>query len=128
MIFIHCPGEEDEENNGKETEKSSGKYWCPLQIFLFFIRKIELEFWNFLHLNTLPLDHKAPISPGMDSGFPVGRGADAPGGYQHTILPKFLKKKKKNCMKLRKFWAMGFFGGRAGALSVTELITLQMHL
>ena len=40
-------------------------------------------------------------------GFPVGGGANPPGGRQHMILPNFAK----NCMKLRKFWATG--GGRS---------------
>ena len=39
----------------------------------------------------------------MDPGFPLGGGADPLGGRQHTILSKF----PKNCMKSRKFWAMG---------------------
>ena len=41
--------------------------------------------------------------PGADPEFPVGGGANPPGGYQHMILPNFVK----NCMKLRKFWAAG---------------------
>ena len=45
---------------------------------------------------------------GADPGFPVGGGANPPGGRQHMILPNFAK----NCMKLRKFWAVG--GARAG--------------
>ena len=40
---------------------------------------------------------------GVDPGFPIEGGADPPGGCQHMILPKFMK----NCMKLRKFWAVG---------------------
>ena len=47
-------------------------------------------------------------STGADPGFPVGGGANPPGGRQHMILPNFVK----NCMKLRKFWAVG--GARAG--------------
>ena len=46
---------------------------------------------------------------GADKGFPVGGGTDPPGGRQHTILSNF----PKNCMKLRKFWAVG--GMRTGA-------------
>ena len=38
-----------------------------------------------------------------DPGFPVGGGANPPRGRQHMILPNFAK----NCMKLRKIWAMG---------------------
>ena len=37
-----------------------------------------------------------------DPGFPVGGGA-SPGGAQHMIMQNF----EKNCMKLRKFWALG---------------------
>ena len=40
---------------------------------------------------------------GADPGFPVGGGADPLGGRQHTILLNF----PKNCMKSRKFWAVG---------------------
>ena len=40
---------------------------------------------------------------GAYPGFPVGGGANPPGGRQHMILPKFAK----NCMKLRTFWAVG---------------------
>ena len=46
---------------------------------------------------------------GADPGFPVGGGANRPGGggggggRQHTKLPNF----PKNCMNLRKFWAIG---------------------
>ena len=40
------------------------------------------------------------------SRIPQRRGANPPGGRQHMILPNFAK----NCMKLRKFWAVG---GRA---------------
>ena len=46
---------------------------------------------------------------GADAGFPVGGGADPLGGRQHTILLNF----PKNCMKSRKFWAVG--GGAPGA-------------
>ena len=39
-----------------------------------------------------------------DLGFSVGGGANPPGrGRQHMILPNFVT----NCMKLRKFWAVG---------------------
>ena len=42
--------------------------------------------------------------PGADLGFPIGGGADPPGGgRQHTILSNF----PENCMKSRKFWALG---------------------
>ena len=40
---------------------------------------------------------------GADPGFPVGGGANPPGGHQYMILPNFAK----NCMKVRKFWAGG---------------------
>ena len=43
---------------------------------------------------------------GVDPGFAVG------GGRQHMILPHF----PKNCMKLRKFWAVGEGGGGAPLL------------
>ena len=46
-----------------------------------------------------------------DPGFPIGGGANPPGGRQHMILPNFAK----NCMKLRKIWAVR--GARAGAAS-----------
>ena len=49
---------------------------------------------------------------GADPGFPVGGGADPQGsGRQHTILSNF----PKNCMKLRKFWAVGGGGREPGA-------------
>ena len=47
---------------------------------------------------------------GADPGFPVGGGANLPGGRQHMILPNFAK----NCMKLRKFRAVGGGGMRRG--------------
>ena len=47
-------------------------------------------------------------SPGADSGFPVGGGASSLGGHQQMILLNFAK----NCMKLRKFWAVGGGGAR----------------
>ena len=41
---------------------------------------------------------------GVDPRFPVGGGANPPGGVrQHTNLADF----PKNCMKLRKFWSVG---------------------
>ena len=47
---------------------------------------------------------------GADPGFPIGGGANPPGGgRQHTILPDFLK----NCMKFRNIWSVGE-GGRVG--------------
>ena len=49
--------------------------------------------------------------PGADPGFPVGGGTDPIGGGQHTILSNV----PKNCMKLRKFWAVGGGGGAPGA-------------
>ena len=39
---------------------------------------------------------------GADPGFPVGGGANPPGGRQHTILQNF----PKNCTKLRTFWSV----------------------
>ena len=45
--------------------------------------------------NVMPLT-------GADSGFHVGGDANPLGGRQHMILPNFAK----NCMKLRKFWAV----------------------
>ena len=39
---------------------------------------------------------------GADPGFPVGGGANPPGGAPRYDFAKFCK---KNCMKLRKFWA-----------------------
>ena len=58
-----------------------------------------------------PCPHRifASIKAGMDPEFHVGGGAKPPGGRQHMILPKFAK----NCMKLRKFWAVGGGGARA---------------
>ena len=41
-----------------------------------------------------------------DPEFPLGGGANSPGGALHTILPNF----PKNCMKLKEFWPPG---GRA---------------
>ena len=44
------------------------------------------------------------ILTGADPGFPVGGGANTwGGGCHHTILPNF----PKNCMKVKKIWAMG---------------------
>ena len=40
---------------------------------------------------------------GADPGFPIGGDAKPSVGRQHMILPNFVK----NCMKLRKFWAVG---------------------
>ena len=41
---------------------------------------------------------------GADPGFPVGGGADPPGG---TPTYNFVKISNKNCMKSRTFWALG---------------------
>ena len=42
--------------------------------------------------------------PVADLGFPLGGGANSPGGgRQHTILPNF----PKNCMKLKEFGPPG---------------------
>ena len=49
------------------------------------------------------LSFDAVLLSGADPGFPVGGGANPLGGRQHMILPNFAK----NCMKLRKFWAVG---------------------
>ena len=49
--------------------------------------------------NELTLTLLGPA--GADPGFPVGGGANPPGGRQHMILPNIAK----NCMKLRTFWA-----------------------
>ena len=48
------------------------------------------------------------LLPGADPGFSVGGVPTLRGGRQHTILSKF----PKNCIKLRKFWAVGG-GGQA---------------
>ena len=42
--------------------------------------------------------------PGVDPGFPVGGGANPPGGAPTYDFAKFSTTKK--CMKLRKFWAL----------------------
>ena len=57
----------------------------------------KIPFYSYLH-----------HIPGADPGFPVGGGANPPGGRQHMILPNI----PKNCMKLRKFWAVE--GARRG--------------
>ena len=38
-----------------------------------------------------------------DPGFPIGGGQPSRGGHQRLILPNFAK----NCLKLRKIWAIG---------------------
>ena len=54
------------------------------------------------------MEGKATVS-GADPGFPIGGGANRPGGgglgggRQHIKMPNF----PKNCMKLRKFRAVG---------------------
>ena len=49
---------------------------------------------------------------GADPGFPIGEGANPPGGgRQYTNLPDLLK----NCIKLRKFRSVGGGGARAGS-------------
>ena len=51
---------------------------------------------------------------GADPGFPVGGIADhLGGGRQHTILSNF----PKNCMKSRKFWAVGRARARGAPLN-----------
>ena len=60
--------------------------------------------------------------PGTDTGFPVGGGTNPPGGRQHMILPKF----PKNCMKLRKFWAVG--GGGHSVLDQLFNIVIETKL
>ena len=53
----------------------------------------------------------AESKAGADAGFPVGGGANTPGGgRQHTNLPDF----PKNCMRLRKFWSMEVRGPHQG--------------
>ena len=50
---------------------------------------------------------------GADPEFPVGGGANPPGGgHQYTNLPDLLK----NCIKLRSFWSVG--RGTPGAPSL----------
>ena len=53
-------------------------------------------------INTMSTDQIKEKFSGADPGFPVGRGANHPGGHQ-IILQHFVQ----NCMKLRKFWAVG---------------------
>ena len=52
---------------------------------------------------------KVEVSTGADPGFPLGGGANPPGGGANLC---FCQKFPKNHMKLRKFWVMG--GVRAG--------------
>ena len=49
------------------------------------------------------LRYQYQIATGADSGFPIGGGADFPGGANLQFCQIF----QKTCMKLRKFWAMG---------------------
>ena len=62
-----------------------------------------------LYDKTFILKHWIQRFAVADPGFPVGGGANLRGGRQHIILPNCAK----NCMKLRKLWAVG--GGRTGA-------------
>ena len=68
----------------------------------FYLKMLNNVFWN-----------KEIYQPGAYPGFPVGGGANPPRGegHQHMILPKF----PKNCMKLRKFWALGEGDGAGGS-------------
>ena len=79
------------------------------------INMIELFIFHVMNADTLQKKRSWSVSKrlifysintsfsGTDAGFPVGGGANPPGGRQHMILPNFAK----NCMKLRKFWAVG---------------------
>ena len=58
---------------------------------------------------------------GADPGFPVGGGANSPVGHQHMIWPNFMK----NCVKLRKFWAVGE-GARQGRAPKSTTVTCNM--
>ena len=51
---------------------------------------------------SVPLSRKLLHFPGSDTRFPIGGGANPPGGCQHMILPNF----PKNCLKLRNFSAV----------------------
>ena len=48
------------------------------------------------------VDHIVTYAEG-DPGFPLGFGANPPGGRQHINMPDF----PKNCMKLRTLWLIG---------------------
>ena len=59
---------------------------------------------------------------GADPGFPVGGGANCPGGRQHTILPNF----PKNCMKLKEFGSRGARVPRPSLRSATAFGSLRV--
>ena len=50
-----------------------------------------------------PKNNLNDTTPGVDPGFPIGGGANPPGGAPTYNFAKFCK----NCMKLRNFWAVG---------------------
>ena len=64
------------------------------------------------------------LYPGADPGFPVGGGADPLEGRQHTILSNF----PKNCMKSRKFWAVGGRAPGAPPLNPPLVPSRKIHL
>ena len=67
------------------------------------VSKAILLIFNLFHHNV----YRQADWPGTDPGFPAGGGTNPRGvGCQYAILPNF----PKNCMKMRKFWAVG---GRA---------------
>ena len=69
---------------------------------------------NIYGLLYIAFDWVSLHSSGADPGFPVGGGADPPGGGAPTymILSKFPKK----CMKSRKFWTVKEACARGGPL------------
>ena len=85
--------------SGKYNIYEKGKSSClaldlgNIEYYLFTANIIDFKLYSAFNL----------VLSGPDPGFPIGGGANPPGGRQHMILSNFAK----NCMKLRKFWAMG---------------------
>ena len=96
--------------------------WCSGSVRPGLNRDIQVKERHLVCDSPAPDDGYALVmSAGVDPGFPIGGGTNplGGGGRQHMILPNFAK----NCMKFRKFWAVG--GG--APKSATGLWTISSN-
>ena len=90
ILFCHlCALRWQQQRNGREKEDNGvGSQYYP-----------DLKSWEqIVHSRKNP----SVVRTGLDPGFPAGGGANRRGGHQYTICQFF-----RNCMKLRKFRAVG---------------------
>ena len=72
---------------------------------------------------TYRKDNRKTTNQVADPGFPRGRGANPPGGRQHTILPNFLKK----CMKLKQISIPSGGSRPSSPLRSANVIVAKQH-